>query len=155
MTCVAVQMREARAAHSIRSRVLTRTRPALTHAHCHSQITPFWLTYCSYVKRICVHIFIYAKRLDISNGATNEMEHTERSRVYISTRMRPRTNFGHLGRVPWGLDLGLSPDSYPPASESQDKLLMTRPVVPEIPHPTVLSFWCHVHLSVAMSVWTR
>ena len=48
--------------------------------------------------------------------------------------------FGYAGaRERWDR-LGLSPDLAPPPPKAKKKLLTTRPVVPEIPHPTVLSF---------------
>ena len=60
-------------------------------------------------------------------------------------------HLANQGRVRW-IRLGYLPIFGPPASESQEQILTTRPVVPEIPHPTVLSVWCHDHLSSSIDI---
>ena len=153
-SCTAVQTREARASHSIRTRGLMRARLALTHAHCFSlrlrlsglQTVPSSNGFTFAYIHLRVVAFGYTTRSDERNGT-----YSEKQSVRIHTRAIP-CHFGQSGsRAVW-VRLGFLPISGPPASESQEKILTTRPVVPEIPHPTVLSVWCHDHLSSSIDI---
>ena len=143
------------ATHSIRSRGLMRARLTLAHTRCSSPKLRLsgLLTVSRQTFRITyVYVYPTTRYVWIHHTERRETWYMKREAKWPYPHAREPWHLANQGRVLCGLDWAFSRSLAPPPPKAKRRNLTTRPVVPEIPHPTVLSVWCHDHLSSSIDI---